>query len=330
MESGTIQQWVNRVDNIDDNLTIKDVFTKYPKIRNKKGYHKFKECVTQMFTSFMMQFLKDEDWDNKELIIQKALVLTAKTFVAYSLYDKETSEQDSPDSSVIVTPQVKIVEILASKTKKIAYIDSNLFETLTKTMPPKNYVINKFFCPELLLIFPVKNSQNILVSYFAVANEQIEYFTYSYMGVDGGKQYFDCGHISLGIPVNEEYPINVYSDAYEIESYEKQITGSEHGCFWVSNFLLWQQSMHDKGEEIIELSEPTRQMGFGKNSKQLIVPQVIGEGYKPKVIRNYETTGTHASPRTHWRSGHWRQHMVGSRKEPQHKTIWVEPVLVNS
>jgi hypothetical protein len=320
---------MNQVGTIDNNLTVKDVFFKYPKIKDRRGYYKLKECVQQMFSCFMLQFVDGENWGNKELIVPAVLKAPAKSFIKYSHYEKENAEINEPDSNIVIHPSAKTAEILASKTKKIAYIDQSLFETLAMTKPPKEYVVNNFFYPELFLVFPVKNNRNILFAYFAVVNKTIQYYVYPHMGGDYKKQHYECGHISMGIPVDEKYPIDIFSDAFNQDSYERQITGSEGGSFWISNFLLWQQSMHDKGEEIILIDTPPQSKGFGKNSKQIIVPQVIGEGYKPKVIRDYNPIGTHASPRTHWRSGHWRQQPYGSREQPQYKTTWIEPVLVN-
>jgi hypothetical protein len=59
-------------------------------------------------------------------------------------------------------------------------------------------------------------------------------------------------------------------------------------------------------------------------------PIIIGKDYRIQRIREYSNGGTHASPRTHWRSGHWRNQPYGKRDNPQYKTIWLEPVLVGS
>lgn len=39
--------------------------------------------------------------------------------------------------------------------------------------------------------------------------------------------------------------------------------------------------------------------------------------------------GTHASPRLHWRRGHWRDQRIGEGRK-QRKIVWIQPVLVGS
>ena len=96
------------------------------------------------------------------------------------------------------------------------------------------------------------------------------------------------------------------------------------------NLFLYQESVKDKEPSSTELTAIPRGFGTAKNTnqKQIITPRMIGADYKPKTIRQ-ESTGTHASPTTHWRSGHWRQQLIGKKENPDHKTIWIEPVLVN-
>lgn len=57
-------------------------------------------------------------------------------------------------------------------------------------------------------------------------------------------------------------------------------------------------------------------------------PNFIGLGYK---IKRSESTGegTHASPRMHWRVGHWHT-VVHGKGRTLRKTSWFEPVLVNA
>jgi hypothetical protein len=74
----------------------------------------------------------------------------------------------------------------------------------------------------------------------------------------------------------------------------------------------------------------------GKTKKGAHVPEVwtpnwLGRTYRTPGRTADSTTekGTHASPRLHWRRGHWRDQRVGAgRKES--KTIWIEPVVVNA
>ena len=60
-------------------------------------------------------------------------------------------------------------------------------------------------------------------------------------------------------------------------------------------------------------------------------PNIIGKNYKhPQPVDNIDRIpGTHASPRMHWRRGHFRQHRYGYRNNLV-KTLWIEPRLINA
>ncbi|MGH9846383.1 MAG: hypothetical protein ACREEM_47395, partial [Blastocatellia bacterium] len=53
-------------------------------------------------------------------------------------------------------------------------------------------------------------------------------------------------------------------------------------------------------------------------------PNWVGRSYS---ISRQTATGTHASPRMHWRRGHWRMQPHGPNRS-EHKLIWIEPVLI--
>lgn len=196
------------------------------------------------------------------------------------------------------------------------YIDPMLCQTLSNTTPSNSFCLNsKIKYPNLLMLLPSR--MHLKVVLLRRVEEGLCYTLFHQK-----KDVMSAGYFGI-LPFNE--PIDTHLGDISILGEEMK---SIH--FFFNNFLMWQQSMHDKGQEVIELDAPTRKMGFGKNSKQLIVPRVIGEGYKPKVIRNYESTGSHASPTTHWRSGHWRQQPFGKKEDQKYKTIWIEPVLVNA
>lgn len=76
-----------------------------------------------------------------------------------------------------------------------------------------------------------------------------------------------------------------------------------------------------------------------EQAREFWSPNVIGAKYKfrrevPHIVRGkFEHStregGTHASPRLHWRRGHYRNQPVGpGRKE--RKTIWLEPCLIGA
>lgn len=66
-------------------------------------------------------------------------------------------------------------------------------------------------------------------------------------------------------------------------------------------------------------------------------PNIIGRRYKikrevprivdGKFVTSSNPSGTHASPRAHWRRGHTRQQPYGPQRR-ERKTIWIEPILI--
>jgi hypothetical protein len=56
-------------------------------------------------------------------------------------------------------------------------------------------------------------------------------------------------------------------------------------------------------------------------------PRWVGKAYKRSVCVTGPIAGTHASPRTHWRRGHWRNQAVGEGRADRRRT-WIQPILV--
>jgi hypothetical protein len=76
----------------------------------------------------------------------------------------------------------------------------------------------------------------------------------------------------------------------------------------------------------------------GKPIREFWSPNIIGQKYKPKrevprvragqfEFRGDKERGTHASPRLHWRRGHFRQQAYGEQRRLR-KVIWIEPCLI--
>lgn len=87
-----------------------------------------------------------------------------------------------------------------------------------------------------------------------------------------------------------------------------------------------------------QLYEPGKRLKVLKakdGNKEFWSPNVLGRMY---VFKREALGGTHASPRMHWRRGHFKQQVYGRRIDElgykidavkrEHKTIWIEPCLV--
>jgi hypothetical protein len=75
-------------------------------------------------------------------------------------------------------------------------------------------------------------------------------------------------------------------------------------------------------------SGPGRRVGTHTKGvrREIWEPTIIGRGYR--IARERTTpTGAHASPRVHWRRGHYRRQAFGPERA-ERKTIWIEPTLV--
>jgi hypothetical protein len=283
--------------------TIKQLLTEPFRVQKKQGYYSFDAFRKGILSFFQM------DTRLPKLTLSE-LSEGAKLF--------ENSSPSSPDRVVYTSNE--IIRFLAGDEKKICYMDESLLEMLSNTVMPEQYSINHFFAKSVLILLPKLSPISNCISILLINESSRIKVVPCFSCPDGTTDIRPYFHISIGIHLTTK----------EGQSFLAKTQIPEVLLVrFLYNFLLWQQMMHDKGQEVIELDAPTKQMGFGKNSKQLIVPRVIGEGYKPKVIRNYTPTGTHASPTTHWRSGHWRQQPYGNQQEPKYKTIWIEPTLVN-
>lgn len=79
--------------------------------------------------------------------------------------------------------------------------------------------------------------------------------------------------------------------------------------------------------DLVEFGQCVRPSRFkhGRVKPELWSPNIIGRTYK--ILRTHPAEGVHASPRMHWRRGHFRHQRYGHSLS-QVRVIWIEPVLV--
>jgi hypothetical protein len=86
-----------------------------------------------------------------------------------------------------------------------------------------------------------------------------------------------------------------------------------------------------KPDAVSSTPPSSQQSGNGFRKKgdphQPLEPIWIGKDYKPQRIKHPQ--GSHASPRLHWRRGHWKRVPVGEGRQGR-KWVWIEPTLINS
>ena len=85
--------------------------------------------------------------------------------------------------------------------------------------------------------------------------------------------------------------------------------------------------------QLIEEKAPKqfrKPQGFGMTLPNRRNPIWIGRNYKHNLTQRPSSAhGTHASPQTHWRRGHWRRVAIGPGRT-QRKWNWIQPTLVNA
>ena len=100
----------------------------------------------------------------------------------------------------------------------------------------------------------------------------------------------------------------------------------------VINILLALEFSPSLVADVHQNETKTFRKGFAtvQSSSSTRYPRWLGKNYQSKSVLTAEK-GTHCSPCTHWRRGHWRVLESGEGKRwKEAKRLWIEPVLVNS
>jgi hypothetical protein len=92
------------------------------------------------------------------------------------------------------------------------------------------------------------------------------------------------------------------------------------------NLLMIMSSRPELSEVGTPVESPLTPDGRRPDNK-LWSPNWIGRTYRH--ASRAEPDGTHASPRMHWRRGHWRHQPCGPNRS-ERKDIWIEPCLVSA
>ena len=82
----------------------------------------------------------------------------------------------------------------------------------------------------------------------------------------------------------------------------------------------------DTSSTVSPTGKPQRKL---TKKKRLLNPRWLGAGFEIKTTTTKGTGGgSHASPMTHWRRGHWKRVAVGEGRKMR-KIVWIQPTLVN-
>ncbi len=99
----------------------------------------------------------------------------------------------------------------------------------------------------------------------------------------------------------------------------------------VFNMALFFMAVPDDVEDggfVKAIKPPKSKRKLKKGPKdELWAPNVVGRSYARSL--NADGEGTHRSPRTHWRRGHWK-HVVHGKGRKERRLSWISATLVNA
>lgn len=211
---------------------------------------------------------------------------------------------------------INLIGLFPSRGYKRLWVDGSLLESLAQTNPPSEPLPDRLVYPTMLVIFPKKNAVSKHYKepvYGVFVHQEENTVAYGYIAKESIYSGSICTEVGAEI------------EGYNPDNYLSHLVAN------ILNAIVYQSELLTE--------EPSR--GFGRlNNKKLtrkqqakaslLPPTWIGRGYKPPSIGAKNHQGTHASPITHWRRGHFADIQVGPRDNPRYKRVWRQPVLVNA
>lgn len=241
---------------------------------------------------------------------------------------------------------------------KTMYLDKTLLEAFIKTQPPADTTKLKKIVPTGLLILPpiIKFPDNSApVKWIMFRHSQIgeavtpiDLAQGGSFGTDINKYNYLSWFTVLDDKLKTQYTKNIrLSDNYRADpDYNNYIYDPIPNVSYLGEFLqteakvanlitdvLIQSLLYIQTNEDVVFTKKSSSkpaVDSSKPSRQKLKPYVIGEGFKPAYLRadsHSESKG--GTKATHWRRGHYRWQPYGTKDNPQYKSIWIEPVLIN-
>ncbi|EKU98052.1 hypothetical protein Lepto7375DRAFT_7311 [Leptolyngbya sp. PCC 7375] len=238
-----------------------------------------------------------------------------------------------------------IANFCLSREHPIYWVSKELFTALINTKVPKVFNEIKKTLDSFVLMLPNNAMYGhtgdhcgcLLVNHF-LKNESIKIkpFLFDEFVEDefkGKSEYIfhssETGNLMVvGVPILAPRPWYSSNIIFEREMPENTDYRLEN---FVYNLILYLQNYEEK------ITTDSSSTGFRVN-KQKLKAKDVGQGYSPirwlgkgyKIKYESGSPGTHKSPETHIRMGHWRKQPIGPRDKDDHKMIWIEPMLVNA
>jgi hypothetical protein len=112
-------------------------------------------------------------------------------------------------------------------------------------------------------------------------------------------------------------------DPYAIDMFEEEHEFMSRMVRLVFSILM----IPSARRELVETGRRIKTVCKKLEKKEFWTPNFIGRYYIPRIENVGRSSGTHGSPRVHWRRGHYRNQKFGKELR-ESKTIWIEPTLV--
>lgn len=110
-----------------------------------------------------------------------------------------------------------------------------------------------------------------------------------------------------------------------IPEHEEEITQSTHLAHRAKRIAVNAMLMLQARPELVESRAKIKTIHDKKRGRVVLwEPRWVGRKFE---IKREQPIGTHASPRMHWRNGHWRNQAYGPDSSLR-KLIWIEPTFV--
>lgn len=125
-------------------------------------------------------------------------------------------------------------------------------------------------------------------------------------------------------PITGEFILNTFSDSEDLKA-ETQFTNTIDNL--ILQTMLYMQIPQQKKLLVSNTTTAKHQTrGFARHSPQ--EPIWIGQDFRQRTINKPHQGGTHPSPTTHCRRGHWRFIPINHDSDIT-KPVWIRPTIVN-
>ena len=227
------------------------------------------------------------------------------------------------------------------KQAPVYWLDAHLFEALQHTDVP-DFVDLPLVVPAgiIMLPSPIRTAEGRNIHYLpflhisaqelaedlpsALTSEVNGSQTLCVTGFDGEFDYVRCAHIIEGKGLDRD--ANEQMQGMLLQHPDTALV--HRFTDLVFQLLL---VMATQPQLVSEAAPKTRRsaQGFGKAYDKFLNPIWIGRNYAHSSTSPANVPqGSHASPQTHWRRGHWRRVAIGPGRA-QRKWNWIQPTLVN-